>query len=138
CTQPAFAALDLNGDGAVDLVLLTGSTATDHKLFVFWNDRSGNFGTPQLVSAASHSPVAFSVLRPTTLRPHTNLAYATDKEIYLVAPGAPSELAAPQFKLSLTRGTGLVAADVDGDGLEDLAVVDAGDLKIFRAGLRAL
>jgi hypothetical protein len=138
CTEPVIAAADLNADGARELVLLAGSTPTDHKLFVFWNDRAGGFGLPQQVSAATDSPLAFTLLPPAPQRPFATLAYATERAISFVAPGERPELAAPRAVLELERGTGLVAADVDGDGVLDLAAVDAGDLKIFKAQLRAL
>jgi len=139
CTEPALAAVDLNADGARELVLLTGSTATDHQLFVFWNDQSGGFGAAQPVSREGDSPVAFSLLPATPQRAHVTLAYASERAIVFVAPGAATpELAAPVAVAALLRGTGLVAADIDGDGVLDLAAVDAGDLKLFKGQLEAL
>lgn len=137
CIQPVLSADDLNGDGALDLVLLTGSTPDNHKLFVFWNDRSGNFAPAQQVSPVGDSPRAFSVLPKTPERPFAMLVYATEKALSFVAPAAPGELALPR-PLSLVRGTGVIVADVDGDGVRDLAAIDAGDLKVFRAALRPL
>jgi hypothetical protein len=106
-------------------------------LFVFWNDRSGNFGPAQQVSALTDSPRAFSVLPKTPERAFATLVYATEKALSFVAPFATGDVVAPR-PLPLVRGTGVVVADVDGDGVHDLAVVDAGDLKVFRAALRPL
>lgn len=137
CSEPALSAVDLNGDGALDLALLTGSTPENHKLFVFWNDRSGNFGQAQQVSAASDSPRAFSTLPKTAERPFATLVYATEKTLSFVAPAANGGATMPP-PLTLVRGTGVIVADVDGDGVDDLAAIDAGDLKVFRAALRPL
>lgn len=138
CTEPALFAVDLNGDKAPELALLTGSRPDNHKLFVFWNDRLGNFGPAQLVSAPTDSPRAVSTMLPTLNRPFATLAYATEKGVWLVSPGASGELATPRLAVSLERGSGVAAADIDGDGVTDLAAIDGGDLKVFLAKLRPL
>ena len=138
CSEPEFAVADLNADAALDLVVLTGSSSADHKLFVLWSDHAGGFSPAQQVSGALDSPLSFSVLPPTAQRPQATLAYVTEHALVLVAPAGTPDQATPRQVATLERGSGVVSADIDGDGVLDLAVVDAGDLKLFKAQLRTL
>jgi hypothetical protein len=139
CLTPQLLAVDPDADDHMDLAILTGSLgAPGRKLVVLWNDGAGGFATAgaSLVSAAGDSPEQFTVLPATALAPFA-FAYATDQAAVMITttPGA-RHFGAPRMVASLRQGTGIVAADVDGDGIRDLAVAASGNLRVLRAALQ--
>ncbi|MET0414274.1 MAG: FG-GAP and VCBS repeat-containing protein, partial [Polyangiaceae bacterium] len=156
CTSPALLAADADGDGHPDLVVLTGDAEGQlasklelplevsggespgkKQLSILWNDGQGGFNRDQsaLVSAAEDSPLAFTTL-PFTAQQPFRLAYVTSDAVRLVnASTFPRALGAPTTLAEISGGTSIVAGDVDGDGIVDLAVAAAGDVQIVRAGL---
>ena len=127
---------DLDGDGARDVLLLLGGEDTG-ELVVFWGDGSGKL-----------RPDVFTLLVPQSEQPtaFTLLAGATPELVYTTR-GAVRRLRARDDDrrvfddagviVELKDGTGIVAADVDGDGMKDLAVADDRALRILRAELDA-
>jgi hypothetical protein len=140
CERPQLAAKDVDGDGALDVVLLTGSPGgLDAKLLVFWNDGHGAFLSERVtrVSDLGDSPVQFTTLAATPARPFS-FAYVTESALRLVtASSDPRRFEPPATLAPLEHGTGVVAADVNGDGATDLALTDSGTLGILKAELEA-
>lgn len=139
CLAPQLMAVDPDADHRMDLALLTGSPgAPGRKLLVLWNDGVGGFATADtsLVSVPGDSPEQFTVLASTALAPLA-LAYVTDGAavIRTSTPGVRSFGPAREVA-SLRQGTGIVAADFNGDGIQDLAVAASGNLRVLQAGLR--
>ena len=122
CTDPQLGQADLDGDGFPDLILLTGAQGgTDRKLYVLWNDGSGAFSVaPIMLSATEDSPQAFTVVTSSSKQP-LGVAFVTASELRWVGPIAKSRaLPAPKtLYAGLSRGTGVVAADVNGDRVQD-------------------
>jgi len=121
------------------LALLTGTSgAADRRLYVLWNDGHGQFSAQNiaLVSAETDSPQAFTLL-PLD-RASNGLVYITKNGLHLVR--APSARAFPgpdvvPGSVDVSNGTGIVAADVNGDHLSDLVFSEAGKLRVLKAGL---
>lgn len=133
-----LAAVDADGDGAVDLALLTGEAgAPGRQLLLLWNDGTGRFdaGRVTTISAAGDSPEQFTVLPASPGRP-TAFAYVTERAAVLVATTSTARLlAAPRPLATLQGGTGIVAADLNGDGVVDLALAASGSLMVLKAQL---
>jgi hypothetical protein len=138
CTDPQVSTVDADQDGALDLVLLTGSLhATDRKLLVLWNDGSGHFAADRsfAINASTDSPQAFTMLPATATAP-LSVVYATQRAVVQWRYAGARAFAAPVKLADLRDGTGIVAADLDGDGATDLAVADDGDITVLKAQVR--
>lgn len=140
CIEAQLEAADVDADGAPDLVILTGTPRVeDRKVFVLWNDGKGRFaaGRKTRVSAEGDHPQAFAALPATPLR-NVSIAYVTREAAKLVPrTGEGRSFAMPARLTELELGTGIAAADLNGDGVADLAVLDAGHLRVLQGGLRA-
>jgi hypothetical protein len=141
CERPELSATDLDGDGADDIVLLTGGQQLGGaKLLALWNDGHGGFSESRLarLSAPEDRPVQFTILPATSVTP-IRVAYVTETAARLVTQGsAPREFTEASTLAALEHGTGIVAADVNGDGVVDLALTDSGTLGVMKAELEAL
>jgi hypothetical protein len=140
CADPAVVPVDADGDGSIDLAVLTGAaTAQDRKLYLFWNDGTGAFSSTNLsmISGTADSPQAFSVL-PARGDELPAFAYVTHDSLELVrAPASGRQFSAPVTLLgTLAGGTGIVAADVDGDRVSDLVIAESGKLRVLKAKLK--
>jgi hypothetical protein len=140
CSRETQLALtDLDGDGAAELIVLTGPVDGPRRLLVLWNDGAGALSPAEMSSLTSddESPRGFALYRPT---PHSAfaLAYVTEHAVRVLDARQGARGFAPDARdigLDLERGTGIVATDVDGDGVTDLVVADAGSLRVLRAEL---
>mgnify|MGYP005853878357 CR=1 FL=1 len=136
--------LDVDGDGALDVALLSGPRGQT-KLTVYFGDGKGSFAVPGLAldvppidGAPDPDTVAIGATQITTggtaaggqrLR---ELALVTRRRVLRVRLRG-REIAAVETLLSgLTAGTGITAGDFDGDGVEDLAVADGGSIRVLR------
>jgi hypothetical protein len=140
CPRPQIVPVDADGDGAVDLALLTGGPGgPERSLIVLWNDGAGGFSSSDAttVNPAGDSPQQFAVLPAVLGRPF-GFAYVTDRAAVLVSAAAgsnPRLFGPPHTLANLEHGSGIVAADVNGDGVMDLALAASGNLSILQARL---
>jgi hypothetical protein len=137
--EPPVAAEDIDGDGAKDLAVLTGVGAS-RRLVVLWNDGAGGFtldsSTPVLADPTALR--AFSLFRSTVGSP-LRVAVVAESELRVLELVKKTRTFRDlEYGRALTNGTGVVAADVDGDSVADLVVADAGSLRVLRAALEGL
>lgn len=140
CLDPAIVPVDADGDGNVDLALLTGqASAKDRKLFVLWNDGTGGFSSSALtlISNPEDSPQAFSVL-PAVAGGLPEFVYVTSERLQLVRMIGNVRQATSAVTVydALVGGTGITVADVNGDRVSDLVVAESGKLRVLKAGLK--
>ena len=144
CLDPRVQAVDADADGAIDLVLLTGQVAAPgRKLYVLWNDHHGGFSSADsTVVSGADSPQAFSVLPGTPDGPWAparpfGFAYVTrDKAQFVSSAGAREFLPPVSLLDDLNGGTGIAAADVNGDRVSDLVIAESGKLRVLKAQLK--
>jgi hypothetical protein len=139
CPDAQLLPVDADGDGALDIALLTGGPGLpQRKLLILWNDGGGGFSADNLsqLSRASDSPEQFTVL-PATAQSPLRLVYVTDRAVTQLAVTGIRQFGQPTVLAALRHGSGVVAADVDGDGVIDLALADSGNISVLKAGLVA-
>jgi hypothetical protein len=139
CSRAGQLALqDLDADDAPDIVLLAGAASGPHPLYVLWNDGAGGFSTDAVTQVQlEDEPQAFTLLRPSAAA-NSLLAYVSETQVYLLQAAGRArrfEDSLVQVELQLEHGTGITATDVDGDGIVDIVVADAGDIRVLRAEL---
>jgi hypothetical protein len=138
CSGAQMLPVDADQDGSVDVAILTGAPgAKDRRLLVLWNDGNGHFSSSDvtLVSGAD-SPQGFTSLSAIPSRPFT-FAYVTDSTAVLVSATATARQFGPAHEIvSLVGGSGIVAADVNGDDAVDLVLATSGDLVVLKAALK--
>ena len=140
CHDPSLVPVDADGDGFIDLALLTGqATADDRKLYVLWNDRSGGFSSLNrtLVSSPDDSPQAFSVL-PAGAEGPPRFVYVNRDSLRVVPASVTArEFLSPETPFDGLHGcTGIAAADVNGDRVTDLVIARSGFLQVLKAELK--
>ncbi|HET7542798.1 MAG TPA: VCBS repeat-containing protein [Polyangiaceae bacterium] len=144
CADPQISALkfsehpELAQRRGADLALLTGrSNADDRHLYVLFNDGQGGFSSQDTVRVSGEdSPQAFTVLP--VQQGNAGLAYITKAALNVVHRASAREFSAPDTVpggVTVNNGTGIVAADVNGDHLSDLVFSEAGTLRVLKAGL---
>jgi len=125
---------DVDLDGFEDAVLLTGADIGARALYVAWNDGKGNFAMGQAlqVNTGSDTPEGFAfVIADTSGVPR--IAYVTRHSLILATVDTKGRSIATRTTLLTTvSATGVAAGDVDGDGVQDLAVADEGNVTIMR------
>ncbi len=141
CTAAQLLPVDADLDERIDIVLLSArGDSTGGQLSVFWNDGQGGFSSERRldVNDPGHSPLAFSVLAPTPTRGFS-FVYATADALELVSiADATRDLGGLSTLADVQGCTGLVAADVNGDGATDLAFAKQGNLSVLKASLESL
>jgi hypothetical protein len=130
--------VDMDDDAAPDIIALTGDAGAG-VLRVLWNDGLGRFSADAqtLIDAAEEPPRGFTVFR-SSVGAERQLAYVTDTRVHLLRspagtrefPDAPLPVGAP-----FAGGRAITAADLDGDGIHDLAVGSAREVRVLRAEL---
>jgi hypothetical protein len=135
CARGQLATADLDGDQHPDIVLRAASAADPGALLVLWNDGAGGFSNAAVsrIASADDAPQAFTLLRST---PSSSLqiAYVTPTRVMVwqaKGSGPPQR----EVYSDLQRATGIASSDVDGDGVADLVVADAGRVRVLRAEL---
>ncbi len=138
CADPVVVPVDADGDKFPDLAVLTGrNDDPDRKLYLFWNDGSGGFANTNfvLISSPDDSPQAFTVLPGSKEQPLA-FVYVTDRELRRTTATSARVFSTPSTLLSpIIGGTGVTAADVDGDRVKDLVLAQSGRLSVLRAQL---
>jgi hypothetical protein len=107
---------------------------------VFWNDGAAAFSSERRtqVSDPADSPLAFSVIAPTPTRGFS-FVYATARALQQVSVSDGARELGPLSTLAEVEGcTGLVAADLNGDGATDLGLARQGNLSVMKAILESL
>jgi hypothetical protein len=104
---------------------------------VLWNDGAGGYASDSVssVAGAEVAPQAFALFRSTPTAA-MQIAYATATRVNLWQAKPPQAGPANrELDGEFQRATGIVGADVDGDGITDLVVADAGRVRVLRAEL---
>jgi hypothetical protein len=150
---------DLDGDAAPEIVFLSGAPGSARTLFALWNDGSGHFSAePQVLADASLGANAFTALSNAPqghVAGKPVLAFVSQDGVTVLhaagsapalgqaragpvpeADGGGHALRSEGLELALSHGTGIAAADVDGDRVGDLIVADGGSVRVLRAALK--
>ena len=121
---------DIDGDGADDILYKGLDDDTPSFVTVFWNDGSGGFDagrTSQLdVDGGIKDFVCASGATPCTL-------YAVSDEQLFVIAIAKDRTAQTREVAGVAGGWSIAAGDFDGDGLQDLAIGEPTDLRVYHA-----
>lgn len=139
CPNPQLMVVDVDGDRRPEVVLLTGKTgAAARNLIVLWNDGQGGIdaGHAEILNRLADSPQQFTVRPAVGQRPFA-LAYVTPEMVLMREAMAGAKGFYDVLDVAhVTNGSGLAAADFNGDGVMDLAVASSGILRVLRAELR--
>lgn len=137
CQRVEVRGLDADSDGTPDILLLTGAgDASSGTLSVFWNE-GGNFAVERRTVLTNDAPQAFAVLKATTAR-HLTVGYVNASGLSLVtAKEQAHEFEPPELEVARAGCTGIVAADVNGDGATDLIYAADGNLNVRKAILES-
>src|SRR5262249_31172219 len=110
CLGPQIMPVDADGDGWVDVALLTGAPGMPgRKIYLLWNDGRGGFSSASaaFVSSAGDSPEQLAILPAVPGRP-LGIAYVTDSAVLLATASGPRQFAPPLKLADVQHGTGIV------------------------------
>ncbi len=128
-----LALADVDGDGALDAVILGGSAAAK-TLLVMWNDGAGGFAVSRStsVNAMGEQPTDFALVRVAAATLPA-IAYVTRTSLIVAQIGADrATVTRETLDATLNYGTGVAGGDIDGDGVDDIAVADTPSLVLYR------
>jgi hypothetical protein len=105
---------------------------------VLWNE-GGDFDPARSleIAASAQSPRAFTSYRPSASE-RLRIAVATLSRVRFFDSQGPARSfveARVDLELALQFPTGIAAGDLDGDGVFDLAIADAGSIRLLHAEL---
>lgn len=137
CYETVVEIADLDADEAPDIVVLVGELKQGpREPLVLWNDGQGRFSSEDSTSIATGGDNARSFTAFRAFDGSTLFALVTEQSLRTLRPlGADRAFGDERTLGTLELGSGVVAADVNGDGIVDLAVADAGSTRIFHAEL---
>ncbi|HEY3497252.1 MAG TPA: VCBS repeat-containing protein, partial [Polyangiaceae bacterium] len=131
--EPPFEVRDLDGDGARDLVIAVGRDE-NLGLDVLWNDGSGRFSLERSTRIEDPNGIlAFTTYERSSGGPA--LAYTSVQEVSWLDANADRTFSELGKLGGFQFATGITAGDIDGDGVIDLAVADAGAVRVLKAEL---
>lgn len=155
CPSPELSAADLDGDGALDLLVLIGDPAQKpRRLQLLFNDGKGGFseedrrfvGGPKGHDVRGFSVFTTSASSSAHCTPPTRLAFVTDNSLNVASNAldaeSPCQGAQPRQLDQVTTlqafddARSVTVTDPNGDGIEDLVVADAAGLWLVEAHLR--
>lgn len=130
---------DVDGDGALDAIALV-SDAAGSKVAVLWGDGKGGFDATPLVlpvpaeGGADTSVTGFAVVLTGGAPASRDLVLTTSRRILRLPIGRGTRtLPVPETLAAGFEGlTSIGAGDVDGDGVEDLAIAEKGTVRVLR------
>ena len=136
CFESVIELVDLDLDGEPEVVLLAGEGADDRRPFVLWNDGLGDFSAENAGTIASGGEDTRSFTSYIGFDGATMLAAVTERSVRLVRPLAASRTFEELGPIAtLADGTGIVATDLNSDGIVDLVVADSGTIFVLPAEL---
>jgi hypothetical protein len=134
--SPLVHAADLDSDGAKDLLIALGGDGLDGPVVALWNDGRGGFdaGTMTTVVSSAERPRGFTEYQAPSGQ--LRLAIVEEKTVRVLEPRGHARTFSDWGLIAeLDAGTGIAAGDVSGDGLADLVVADAGNVRLFTAAV---
>ncbi len=121
---------DFDADGHPDAIMIANGSS-GRQLLVAWGDAGIDLSTPEAIEIPEE-PVAFSFL-------HTGTGEMLDVAVVgrngaYVAKRSPSSPRVWSVTVldGVAGGTSIAVRDIDGDGLDDIAVADAAGVRLYR------
>jgi FG-GAP-like repeat len=126
---------DIDADGAVD-ILVTFNDASGMHGQVYFNKQNGTLDPlPARVDPPSGARLFAWAALNADADPQREIALLTDKGVFVAKLGADHHsftIAAKPLTGVATQGNVLACGDIDGDGIDDMAIAGAGVLQVFR------
>ncbi|MFO0593059.1 MAG: FG-GAP-like repeat-containing protein [Polyangiaceae bacterium] len=123
---------DLDGDGALDAVIVGGDHDSPTELVILWNDKNGGFDTahPVRLAPESQGGVTGATCVPSRDGFGCVLYMTTRTSVYRVLPSGLRELSPVKLK-DVDGGLDITSGDFDGDGVPDLAIGQTATLILY-------
>ena len=122
-TDWRLVAADVDADGAVDVVVFYGDSSAPRKVAVLWNTQSGTLD-PTTASEVTlpQDPVTGFACANFDADPALEIALLTGKGAFVSKLGAHRSFGEATALAGVTGGVAIASGDVDGDGVNDLAI----------------